>query len=106
VAFALLTFANSYFLLTLALVVLGLGFGLAVPGYTAAPTLLVGGEEQCGAAGLISATNGLAFVLGPLFGTALYGLRPDYPYIVGAAVLLLVSAFAYVHPRVRRMRKP
>lgn len=105
-AFALLTFADSFFLLTLALVVLGLGFGLAVPGYTAAPTLLVGGEEQGGVAGLISATNGLAFVLGPLFGTALYGLRPEYPYIVGAAVLLLVSAFAYAHPRVRRVRKP
>lgn len=104
-AFALLTFANSYFLLTLALVVLGLGFGLAVPGYTAAPTLLVGGEEQGGVAGLISAINGLAFVLGPLFGTALYGLRPDYPYIVGAVVLLLVSAFAYAHPRVRSVTK-
>jgi MFS transporter, DHA1 family, tetracycline resistance protein len=104
-AFALLAFADSFVLLTLALVMLGLGFGLAVPGYTAAPTLLVGDEEQGGVAGLISATNGLAFVLGPLLGTTLYGLRPEYPYAFGAAVLALVAAFAYAHPRVRQVKK-
>jgi DHA1 family tetracycline resistance protein-like MFS transporter len=103
-AFTLLGFADSFLLLTLALVILGLGFGLSVPGYTAAPTLLVGNNEQGGVAGLISATNGLAFVLGPLLGTALYGLRPEYPYLFGAAVLALVAVFAYVHPKVRRLQ--
>jgi MFS transporter, DHA1 family, tetracycline resistance protein len=47
-AFVILVFAQDFVLLTLALMVLGLGFGLAVPGYTAAPTLLVRDEEQGG----------------------------------------------------------
>jgi DHA1 family tetracycline resistance protein-like MFS transporter len=103
-AFVVLVFADSFLLLTLALVILGLGFGLSVPGYTAAPTLLVGNNEQGGVAGLISATNGLAFVLGPLLGTALYGLRPEYPYFFGAAVLTVVAVFAQLHPKVQRIK--
>jgi MFS transporter, DHA1 family, tetracycline resistance protein len=103
--FSLLVLADSFVLLTLALVFIGLGFGLAVPGYTAAPTLLVGDDEQGGVAGLISATNGLAFVLGPLLGTALYGLSPEYPYVFSVVVLALILVFVLVYPGMRRAAK-
>jgi DHA1 family tetracycline resistance protein-like MFS transporter len=105
--FSLLVFADGFVPLTLALVLVGLGFGLAVPGYTAAPTLLVGDDEQGGVAGLISATNGLAFVLGPLLGTALYGLRPEYPYVFSVVILAMILVFVLASPRVRSLaRKP
>jgi DHA1 family tetracycline resistance protein-like MFS transporter len=105
--FSLLVFADTFDLLMLALVLVGLGFGLAVPGYTAAPTLLVGDDEQGGVAGLISATNGLAFVLGPLLGTTLYGLRPEYPYVFSVVILAVTLVFVLASPRVRSLaRKP
>jgi hypothetical protein len=53
-------------------------------------------------AGLISATNCLAFVLGPLLGTALYGLRPEYPYGVDVGILAFVSAFVWTRPELRQ----
>jgi hypothetical protein len=48
-----------------ALLAAGLGLGIAMPGYTAGPTLLVGREEQGGLAGLINANTGLTFVVAP-----------------------------------------
>jgi DHA1 family tetracycline resistance protein-like MFS transporter len=104
-AFVILVFAENFVLLTLALVLLGLGFGFAAPGYTAGPTLLVRDNEQGAVAGLISATNGLAFVLGPLLGTVLYGLRPEYPYIFSVMGLALILIFVLVYPGVRLTAK-
>ncbi|MGC4152969.1 MAG: MFS transporter [Propionicimonas sp.] len=84
------------------ILLIGLGLGIAMPGYTAGPTLLVGREEQGGLAGLIGATNGLTFVIAPTAGTALYGLWPPLPVIAGTVVMAGVSAFVMIHPRFRR----
>lgn len=86
------------------MVFLGLGLGLAVPGYSAAPTLLVEDNEQGGVAGLIFATNGLAFVAAPLISTALYELLPIAPYLFGAVALVGLTVFVVFHPSVRRVR--
>lgn len=80
----------------------GLGHSLCVPGYNAAPTLLVARNEQGGVAGLIGSTNALSLVAGPLLATALYTVSPPLPFLVGAAELLLVTAFVLLHPGVRR----
>ncbi|WP_028708165.1 MFS transporter [Propionicicella superfundia] len=81
---------------------IGLGLGIATPGYTAGPTLLVGRDEQGGLAGLVGATNGLTFVIAPTASTALYGLWEPLPIIVGAVVMGLVALFVLLHPRFRR----
>lgn len=86
-----------------AILLIGLGLGIAMPGYTAGPTLLVSREEQGGLAGLIGATTGLTFVVAPTAGTALYGLWPPLPIIAGTAIMGIVAVFVLVHPRFRRL---
>lgn len=83
------------------ILLIGLGLGIAMPGYTAGPTLLMRRDEQGGLAGLIGATNGLTFVVAPTASTALYGVWPQLPIVVGAAVMALVALFVLVHPRFR-----
>lgn len=103
--FLILIFADSFALLTLGLATLGLGLGLGVPGYTAAPTLLVESDEQGGVAGLIGANNALTFVFGPLVGTALYGLGPVYPYALSAVLISALFVFVLLHPGVRQVAR-
>ena len=100
--FGVLVFDAGAVPLLAGILLIGLGLGIAMPGYTAGPTLLVGREEQGGLAGLIGATNGLTFVIAPTAGTALYGLWPPLPVIAGTGVMAGVSAFVMIHPRVRR----
>ncbi len=91
-------------LLFLAIALIGLGLGIAMPGYTAGPSLLMERDEQGGMAGLIGATNGLTFVIAPTLGTALYGVWMSLPIILGAAVMAVVAVFVLVHPRFRMRR--
>lgn len=72
--FALLVVDAGAVLLFAAILLVGLGLGIAMPGYTAGPTLLVSREEQGGLAGVVGATTGLTFVVAPTAGTALYGV--------------------------------
>jgi MFS family permease len=97
--------AGPVWLLT-AILLIGLGLGIAVPGYTAGPTLLVRREEQGALAGLASATNGLTFVIAPTAGTALYGVGTSLPIVVGAITMAAVTGFVFVHPRFRRLPSP
>lgn len=85
-----------------AILLIGLGLGTAMPGYTAGPTLLVRRDEQGGLAGLIGATTGLTFVVAPTLGTALYGVWPALPIIIGAVIMGLVTLFVWLHPRFRQ----
>ncbi|GAA2841386.1 putative MFS family arabinose efflux permease [Leucobacter komagatae] len=87
--------------LVVAMALIGLGLGVAMPGYAAGPSLLMSREEQGGLAGLIGATNGLTFVVAPTVSTALYGVWAPLPVIVGAAVMAVVWVFVTVHPRFR-----
>ncbi|WP_181274284.1 MFS transporter [Brevibacterium oceani] len=80
---------------------IGCGLGVALPGYTAGPSLLMRRDEQGGLAGLIGATNGLTFVVAPTLSTALYGIRPQLPIVVGALVVAAVAGFVLLHPRFR-----
>lgn len=89
--------------MVVAILLIGLGLGIAMPGYTAGPTLLVERDEQGGIAGLIAATSGLTFVIAPTAGTALYGIWAPLPVVVGAVVMAVVTAFVLLHPRFRRV---
>lgn len=91
--------------LFVSILLIGLGLGIAMPGYTAGPTLLVGRDEQGGLAGLIGATTGLTFVVAPTAGTALYGLGALLPIIAGAAIMAAVVVFVFGHPRFRDWTK-
>jgi MFS family permease len=86
--------AGNLALITGARVLMAVGLGLAIPGYTAAPTLLVGPQHQGRVAGWISATNGSTFVVGPTLGTWLYSVAPATPALVGAALAGTVALLA------------
>lgn len=99
--FILLIVDAGPWLLIASMLVIGLGLGIAMPGYTAGPTMLVDRDEQGGLAGLIGATNGLTFVIAPTASAALYGLWPPLPVIMGALLMGLVALFVLLHPRFR-----
>jgi MFS family permease len=101
VGFALLTVDLGAWSLFVAILLIGLGLGTAMPGYTAGPTLLVGRDEQGSLAGLIGATTGLTFVVAPMLGTALYSLQPVLPIAIGAVIMAFVTLFVWAHPRFR-----
>lgn len=88
-------------LILVSILLTGLGLGIAVPGYTAGPSLLVHRDEQGSLAGLIGATNGLTFVISPTASTALYSIWAPLPIIVGAALMALVVLLVLLHPRFR-----
>lgn len=99
VGFAVMTPALPMPLFVLSMLLIGLGLGIAIPGYTAGPTLLVNDDEQGGLAGLIGATNGLTFVITPTASTVLYGVWKPLPIIVGGTIMAAVAFFVFVHPR-------
>ncbi|MGB4779260.1 MFS transporter [Microbacterium sp.] len=103
VGFAVLLIDAGPVPLFLSVLLIGLGLGIGTPGYTAGSTLLMHRDEQGGVAGLIGATNGLTFVIAPTAGTALYGVGPLLPVLVGLAVMALVAAFVLIHPRFRHL---
>lgn len=84
-----LAFAGSFVTLAGGLMVMMLGIGLSIPGYSAGTTLQVEASEQGAVAGLINANNGLTFMAGPVVGTALYNVASELPMLVGAALCLL-----------------
>lgn len=85
------------------LLLIGLGLGTAMPGYTAGPTLLVSREEQGGLAGLIAANMGLTFVVAPTAATLLYGVWTPAPVIVSTVIITLVVIFVFTHSRFRAL---
>lgn len=99
--FALLIPVWGIALVVAAMFLVGLGLGIAMPGYTAGPSLLVSPEEQGGLAGLIGANNALTFVLAPTAATALYSWWAPAPLIASAVIMAVVACFLFAHPRFR-----
>ncbi|HKO51643.1 MAG TPA: MFS transporter [Polyangiaceae bacterium] len=85
-----LAFAHQFGVLTLALAAQAFGQSLAVPGVTAAMSLGVSEDDQGVVAGLNSSALGFGRMLGPLAGTGLYEFRAEYPYILSAALIVIV----------------
>ncbi len=102
VGYALLILDLGLWAIIVALLIAGLGQGIAMPGYTAGPTLLMSRDEQGSLAGLIGATNGLTFVVSPTLSTVLYGLWAPLPLIIAAVIMGLVALFTFAHPKFQR----
>lgn len=101
--FALLTPDLGIVALFASVVLIGVGIGTAMPGFTAGPTLLVSPEEQGGLAGVIAATMGLTYVVAPTAGTVLYSWWAPAPILFSVATLAAVCIFLLVHPRFRQL---
>ncbi|HEX6590600.1 MAG TPA: MFS transporter [Moraxellaceae bacterium] len=78
----------------------GLGVGLCYPGCVGAASLTVDAEEQGALAGLTTALPAIGSVVGPILGTGLYELAPQWTY--AGNLLLLVPVLFYARSQARR----
>jgi MFS family permease len=79
--------------ITIGFAVASLGFGFTRPGFTAGASLAVPLSEQGAVAGVITAANGISYVLAPTIGISLYGLNHDLPFAAFAVLLLGLGAY-------------
>ena len=85
--------AQNLYGLVVAFGLASLGFGFTRPGFTGGASLAVPLAEQGGVAGAITGANGISYVAAPSIGMALYGLNPDLPFLVSAALLIGLAAW-------------
>jgi predicted MFS family arabinose efflux permease len=95
VAFSLMALVESQLWLTVAMMIMGLGMGLAGPGFMAGASLAVSPEEQGAVAGVAGSCPPLGFTIGPLVGGVMYQFEPALPYAFAAGVYLLLVLFMY-----------
>lgn len=93
VAFLGIAFAPNLAVVVVATGLFGLGHGLAIPGYTAAPTLGVAPDQQGKLAGFLTSANGAGSILGPLLATPLYGVAPGAPLVADAILMAMLIVF-------------
>ena len=74
--------------ITIGFAVASLGFGFPRPGFTAGASLAVPIAEQGAVAGVITAANGISYVLAPALGISLYGWWHNAPFAVFTVLLL------------------
>ena len=82
--------AKSYYL---AYTLFGLGTGFLLPGVMAGASLVTGHDGQGVAAGLVSASQGIGFIVGPAVSTVLYEWDKALPFwsLAGVMVLLVLK---------------
>jgi MFS family permease len=80
--------ARDLYGVTLGFALASLGFGFTRPGFTAGASLAVPLAEQGAVAGVITAANGISYVLAPTLGISLYEWNHDLPFFAFAALLV------------------
>jgi MFS family permease len=103
-AFALLIGGTILPVFLLGLALLGTGFGLVRPGASAAASLSVEANEQGSAAGILGGVAVAGNAVGPMLGTALYGLSHKAPFLVNLGALSLVLILVLTNRRIRQVR--
>ena len=84
----------SFVALCLSFFVVGIGAALVVPAANALGSLSVDTNEQARAAAVLSSAPPWAFVIGPLFGAALYEVHPVMPLLTSASLLGVLWIYA------------
>jgi len=86
-------FADTAWILWLCFFVSAAGMGWIFPSFAALAANAVDASEQGATAGSVGAAQGLGVVVGPLAGTLIYAIEPRLPYLVAAALLLLIACW-------------
>ena len=86
----LIIFSPNFFFLYLGMAAMGLGMGLASPGYTSAASLNADKDNQGAAVGLAMVAPGIGFALGPLLSGFLYSNSMNLPFIFILPLFLLL----------------
>ena len=90
VAFSIMAIASSQLWLSVAMMILGFGMGLAGPAFMAGASLAVSPQEQGAVAGVAGACGPLGFTIGPLAGGLLYQLNPALPFAFAALIYVVL----------------
>ncbi len=102
VAFTMMATLESQLWLTVAMMIQGLGMGLAGPGFMAGASLAVSASEQGAVAGVAGSCGPLGFTLGPLIGGIMYQAAPTLPYAFAAVLfVVLLLSMGWLGRRVR-----
>jgi MFS family permease len=94
-ASAFMVWAQDFALFAFAQILYGFGQGFGRPGFSAGASLSATQEQQGDVAGLVTAANGMGFVVSPLFGLWLYERSPSAPFIFCACLLVVMTAYAW-----------
>jgi MFS family permease len=92
---AVFMFVGDFSSVVLAMIMSGLGFGMARPGFTSGASLAVAPHEQGAVAGLLNAAGAAGFIFGPLIGW-LYEFSPRVPYMFGVVAMLSLLAAQFL----------
>ena len=86
---------REFAVLVLAQFFVGIGQGLARPGFSSGASLAVGSSLQGNVAGLVISANGMGFIVSPFFGPWMYeNVHPFAPFIGAGVMLLMMAVFA------------
>ena len=96
---------HSQWMIYLSVVVFGAGYSLVYPGFQTAITFTVEENEQGAVAGLAAGAGAIAFIIGPVLGTSMYGWMWQSPYVLSGIVLGATALFAFVSPRMKTLRR-
>lgn len=104
IAFACLALADTRNLMITAMVLQGVGMGLAGPAFMAGASLAVEPHEQGAVAGIAGSCGPLGFTVGPLLGGFFYQITPDLPYWFTFAIYLPLLVFVMRQRRGEKRR--
>ena len=104
IAFACLALADTRNLMITAMVLQGVGMGLAGPAFMAGASLAVEPHEQGAVAGIAGSCGPLGFTVGPLLGGFFYQISPDLPYWFTFAISLPLLVFVMRQRRGEKRR--
>jgi len=101
-----MVWAQDFALFAFAQILFGFGQGFARPGFSAGASLAATHEQQGDVAGLVTAANGMGFVVSPLFGLWMYeNISDQAPFIFCTGLLVVMTIYAFVTASSRRAAK-
>ena len=86
----IIIFANNFIIIVCGMTFVGVGMGLASPGYTATASLNTNTSNQGAAVGLAMVAPGLGFTIGPISGGFLYETNHIFPFVIILPILLVI----------------
>ena len=92
-----MVWAQDFALFAFAQIMFGFGQGFGRPGFSAGASLAATHEQQGDVAGLITAANGMGFVVSPFFGLWMYeNVSSSAPFIFCAFLVVALAIYAFV----------
>jgi len=86
----MIIFSPNFLLLFFGMATMGLGMGLASPGYTSAASLNANKDNQGAAVGLAMVAPGIGFAVGPFLSGILYSTSMNLPFVFILPLYLLL----------------